>query len=112
MHSYKGKDNHVYHFDGDCSGDLIITEIEGSEIKKEIRVDFKDIMDIINEKSHSFKVVETGKMVESIVSLQQYIDKKITNSIGREDYSNIELQEILEEIDSKLDNVKKLWKEE
>lgn len=73
MHSYKGTNNNIYHFNGDCSGDLIITEVIDNEVKNEMRVDFKDIIDIINEKGCGLKVIETEKVEELIEDMESRI---------------------------------------
>ena len=55
MHSYKGKNDKYFNFNGDLSGELIITEIKGREQTNEIRVDFEDIINIFE--SYGYKVV-------------------------------------------------------
>lgn len=70
MHSYKGTNNNIYHFDGDCRGDLIITEVVDNKVKNEMRIDFKDIINIINEKGYGLKVIETEKAQSLIEDME------------------------------------------
>lgn len=74
MHSYKGKNNKHYHFNGDCSGDLIITEIEGKDLINEIRVDFQDIIDIL--KDNGYKVIREELQDKLTENIERKIVKK------------------------------------
>lgn len=75
MHSYKGTNNNIYHFDGDCRGDLIITEVVDNKVKNEMRIDFKDIINMINEKGYGVKVIETEKAESLIEDMENRIER-------------------------------------
>lgn len=67
MYSYKGRNNNIYHFNGDCSGDLIITESVDGELKNEMRIDFQDVIDILKDNGYSITLQESiDKMIKDI----------------------------------------------
>lgn len=54
-------------------------------------------------------MIDKDTQENEIKELRKYIDKKIVESINKEEYSNIEVQEILEEIDSKIDDIRLIY---